>query len=159
MRQLVGGMLIYCFVVVLLTGGFLAFFYTPGSQTVFYDGSYAPLRGVMMSEAYESSLRITLEVRGGVLMRQLHHESSVLLVLGAAVWVLLGRLRYPLALLGLGLVLLGALAGYGSVDDLLAGTVLGSIPTPLWYGLHLVTALLMGATLAISSYRQAVREQ
>ena len=111
-----------------------------------------------MSEAYESSLRITLEVRGGVLMRQLHHESSVLLVLGTVVWVLLGRLRYPLALLGLGLVLLGALAGYGSVDDLLAGTVLGSIPAPLWYGLHLLTAVAMVITLVISSYGRAVRQ-
>lgn len=95
MRQLVGEMLVYCFVMVLLTGGFLALFYTPGSQTTVYDGSYAPLRGVMMSEAYASSLRITLELRGGVLMRQLHHESSVLLVVGAAVWILLPRTGRP----------------------------------------------------------------
>ncbi|MGN9845289.1 hypothetical protein ACTMTI_44930 [Nonomuraea sp. H19] len=57
-RQLVGEMLIYCFVVVLLTGGFLAFFYTPDGQTVSYGGSYEPLRGVPMSAAYDSVLRI-----------------------------------------------------------------------------------------------------
>lgn len=157
-RQLVGEMLVYCFVVVLLTGAFLALFYTPSGQTTPYDGSYEPLRGVMMSEAYDSVLRTTLDVRGGVLMRQLHHQSSILLVLGTVVWALLGRFRYTLALLGLGLGLLGGLAGYGSVDDLLAGTVLGKLPIPLWYGLHLLAALAMGIVLVISSRREAARD-
>ncbi|MEO3859962.1 hypothetical protein [Acrocarpospora sp. B8E8] len=53
-RQLVGEMLVCCFVVVLLTGGFLAFFYTPSSQMVLYDGAYEQLRAVPMSAAYNS---------------------------------------------------------------------------------------------------------
>ncbi|MEU7833718.1 MULTISPECIES: hypothetical protein [unclassified Nonomuraea] len=164
-RQLVGEMLVYCFVMVVLTGGFLVLFHVPdsfyslGGQSAVYSGSYAPLRGVMMSSAYASTLELTLEVRGSALLRQLHHESSILLILGTAVWILLGRLRYSLALLGLGLVLLGALSGYGSADDRPADTVLGGIPAPLWYGLHLLTALIMGATLALSPYRRAVRER
>ncbi|WP_440101995.1 hypothetical protein [Streptosporangium sp. H16] len=156
-RQLVGEMLIYCFAVVLLTGGFLAFFYNPGSHLVVYDGSYAPLQGVPMSAAYNSALEINFEVRGGLLVRQLHHTFSVLLVTGAVVWTLLGKFRYVFALLGLGLAVLCGLSGYGAVDDLLSGTVLGRLPTPWWYGLHLLAALGLGAVLVISSRREAAR--
>ncbi|WP_329084271.1 hypothetical protein [Streptosporangium sp. NBC_01469] len=156
-RQLVGEMLIYCFVIVLLTGGFLAFFFTPGSQIVYYDGSYTPLQGVPMSAAYRSALEISFEVRGGLLMRQLHHTFSILLVTGTVVWALLGRFRYAFAVLGLGLGLLAVLSGYAAVDDLLSGTVLGRLPGIWWYGLHLLTALGLGAVLVISSRREAAR--
>ncbi|MFI6294766.1 hypothetical protein ACIBEJ_24465 [Nonomuraea sp. NPDC050790] len=156
-RQLVGDMLIYCFVVVLVTGGYLAWFHVPSDAAVVYDGSYAPLRGTPMSESYASALEISFEVRGGLLSRQLHHTSAVLLGVGTVIWVALGHLRYVPALLGLGLVLLTGLAGYGSVDDVLSGTVFGSVPTPLWYGLHLVAALAMAATLVVSAVREGAR--
>jgi hypothetical protein len=155
MRQLVGEMLIYCFVVVLLTGGFLAFFYTPGNEVVAYSGSYEPLRGVSMSTAYASILHIGFEVQSGLYIRQLHYSSSILLVIGTVFWALLGRFRYALAVLGLGV--LGALAGFGAADDLLTGTVLERLSTPWWYGLHLLAALAVGAMLVISSRREAAR--
>ncbi|MEV0593264.1 hypothetical protein [Nonomuraea cavernae] len=155
-RQLVGEMLVYCFVVVLVTGAFLTFVYTPSGETVAYTGPYQPLHGVPMSAAYESVLNLSFNV-GGRLMRGLHHESSVLLVVGAVVWVLLGRFRYVLALLGLALSLLGALSGYASVDDLLSGTFLSRIPIPIWYALHLLAALTTAAVLLISSRREAAR--
>jgi quinol-cytochrome oxidoreductase complex cytochrome b subunit len=154
-RRLVGEMLVGCFLVVMLTGGFLAFFYSPDGQTVSYNGFYEPLRGVPMSGAYNSILEIGFDVRGGLLVRQLHHSSSILLVLGTVLWALLGRFRYALTVLGLGL--LGALAGYGAADDLLSGTALGKLPIPLWYGLHLLVALAVGAVLVISSQREAAR--
>jgi hypothetical protein len=150
-------MLIYCFAVVLLTGGFLAFFYTPSGQTVYYDGSYTPLRGAPLSAAYTSTLKISFEVRGGLLMRQLHQSSSILLVAGTMIWALLGEFRYVFAMLGLGLGLLGGLSGYGAVDDLLTGMVLGKLPIPWWYGLHLLSALALGAILVISSRKEAAR--
>ncbi|RVX45044.1 hypothetical protein EDD27_7821 [Nonomuraea polychroma] len=157
-RQLVGEMLLYYYVVVvLLTGIFLAFFYTPDGQMVPYTGSYEPLRGVPMSAAYQSVLGISFDVSGGLFIRQLHHSSSVLLAVGTLIWAMLGHFRYVPALLGLGLALLGALAGYGSADDLLSGTVLGKIPIVLWYGLHVLTALALAATLVISSRREAAR--
>jgi hypothetical protein len=84
--------------------------------------------------------------------------SSVLLVLGSVVWAVLGRFRYAPALLGLGLVLVSGLAGYGSADDLLSGTVLGKLPIVLWYGLHVLTALALATTLVISSHREAARQ-
>ncbi|MEU6741995.1 hypothetical protein [Streptosporangium sandarakinum] len=154
-RQLVGEMLVYLFVVLLLTGGFLAFFYAPSNEVASYSGSYEPLRGTPMSDAYASALDISLDVRGGLLIRQLHHTSSILLVLGTILWALLGRFRYALA--ALGLAALAALSGYGAVDDLLSGTVLGKLPVPLWYGLHLLTALAVGAVLVVSSRREAAR--
>ncbi|MEV0614655.1 hypothetical protein AB0I81_15100 [Nonomuraea sp. NPDC050404] len=129
----------------------------PDDRMVPYSGSYQPLYGTMMSPAYESTLRISMDVRGGLLIRQLHITSSTLLVLGAVVWVLLGRLRYLPALLGVGVVLLGVLSGYGSVDDLLSGTVLGRVPIVVWYALHVLAALALAVTLVVSSYREAVR--
>ncbi|MFC5825022.1 hypothetical protein [Nonomuraea insulae] len=150
-RQLVGEMLIYCFVMVLVTGAYLAFYYSPSGDQVAYDGGYEPLRGVMMSEAYDSSLRISFDVRGGLLFRQLHHQFSSLLVVGAVLWAMLGHFRYVLALAGLGLVVLGVLGGYGSVDSLGWGWV----PIPAWYGLHLLAALTMIVTLVISARREA----
>ncbi|MFC4056871.1 hypothetical protein ACFOWE_01100 [Planomonospora corallina] len=154
-RQLLGEMLIGCFVIVLLSGGFLAFFYTPSGGVVPYTGSYEPLRGVPMSAAYHSVLDLGFEVRGGLFLRRLHHSASVLLGVGTAVWALLGRFRYAFAVLGL--IVLGGLAGYGAVDDLLSGTVLGRVPIPVWYGLHLLAALAVGAALVISSRREAAR--
>jgi quinol-cytochrome oxidoreductase complex cytochrome b subunit len=148
-------MLIYCFLIVLVTGAFLACFYTPDGREVPYDGSYLPLHGVMMSAAYESTLIISFDVRGGLLMRQLHHTSSTLLLLGTVVWAMLGHFRHAPAWLGLGLTLLSAVAGYGSVDDLLSGTVLGRLPIVVWYGLHLLAALALIVTLVVSSRREA----
>ena len=41
-----------------------------------YKGSYAQLHGVPMSEAYASTLDISFDVRGGLLMRQIHHWAA-----------------------------------------------------------------------------------
>ncbi|WP_157530464.1 hypothetical protein [Microtetraspora niveoalba] len=155
MRQLVGEMLLLCFLAVLLSGGVLAFFYTPSGEVVAYDGAYEPLRGTPMSAAYASILKIGFDVRGGLFMRQLHHGLSVMLVMGTVVWALLGRFRYAVAVLGLGA--LGMLAGYGAVDDLLSGTALAKVPVPWWYGLHLLAAVAVGVLLVISSRREAAR--
>jgi hypothetical protein len=152
-RQLVGEMLIYCFVLVLLTGGFLAFHYTPSGELVPYDGGYEPLHGTMMTRAYDSLLTLSFDVPRGLLMRQLHAQFSTLLVLGTVVWALLGRFRYVFALLGLGLSLFGTLTGQGSADEFPA-----AVPIPLWYGLHLLAALAMAAALVISSRREAARD-
>ncbi|WP_182901841.1 hypothetical protein [Microbispora sp. H10830] len=155
-RQLMGEMLIYCYVLVLLTGGYLAFSYVPSGETVAYTGIYEPLRGVRMSAAYHSILDISFDVRGGLLARQLHHRLQILLALGTVVWALLGRYRY--ALLVLGLAGVAAVGGYGSADDLLSATFLARVPIPVWYGLHLLAALAVGAVLVISSRREAARQ-
>ncbi|MFI6501716.1 hypothetical protein [Nonomuraea typhae] len=156
LRQLVGEMLLYCFVVVLLTGGFLAFFYQPSGGMVVYDGAYTPLRGTSMPAAYASMITLSFDVRGGLFIRQLHHTAAILLGLLAVFWVLIGRSR--ITLLVLGLVALGGLAGYGGADDPLTGTFLGRVPVPVWYGLHLLTALIVGAALVHASRQEAARQ-
>lgn len=150
-------MLLYCFAVVLLTGAYLTFFYNPDGEMVPYSGSYTPLHGVEMSGAYESVLRLSYDSPSGLLARQTHYRSATLLVIGIVVWALLGLFRYLPALLGLGLALLSGLAGFGAVDDLLSGTVLGRIPVIVWYVLHLLTAFILAAVLVISARQEAAR--
>ena len=74
---LLGEIAMYSFVIIIATGIFLTLFFEPSLSEVVYDGSYTPLRGVRMSEAYESTLRISFDVRGGLLVRQLHHWATV----------------------------------------------------------------------------------
>ena len=66
---------------------------------VIYNGSYVPLNGIRMSEAYASTLDISFDIRGGLLMRQIHHWAALIFVaadLGAPVPRLLHR-RVPQA--------------------------------------------------------------
>ncbi|WP_406312508.1 ubiquinol-cytochrome c reductase cytochrome b subunit [Streptosporangium sp. NBC_01639] len=128
---LLGEIALYSFVILLLTGTFLTFFFKPSMGEVVYDGSYEPLRGVMMSEAYASSLHISFDVRGGLLMRQMHHWAALLFVAGMMVHMLrvffTGAYRKPREfnwLIGVGLLtlaLLEGLTGYSLPDDLLSG--------------------------------------
>jgi ubiquinol-cytochrome c reductase cytochrome b subunit len=67
--RLFGEIAVYSLVVVLLTGVYLTFFYDPDMSRVQYDGSYERLNGTTVSRAYESTLDISLEVQGELLMR------------------------------------------------------------------------------------------
>ena len=82
---LLGEIALYSFVVLLLTGTFLTLFFDPSMTEVAYDGSYTPLRGVEMSRAYASSLDISFDVRGGLIMRQIHHWAALLFMASSAV--------------------------------------------------------------------------
>jgi ubiquinol-cytochrome c reductase cytochrome b subunit len=129
---MLGEIALYCFVLLVITGTFLAFFYVASPQAVVYEGPYEPLRGTEMSAAYESVLRLSLEVRAGLVMRQIHHWAS-LVFLAAIVLHLLrifftGAFRRPREInwiVGVTLLLLGLAAGftgYSLPDDLLSGT-------------------------------------
>ena len=72
-----GEIAMYCFVILVLTGIYLTFFFVPSDKTVVYHGSYAPLRGVHMSQAYESAIRLSFDVRAGLVMRQIHHWAAL----------------------------------------------------------------------------------
>ena len=73
---LLGEICLYSFVILLLSGTFLTFWFDPSMREVVYDGSYEPLKGLEMSAAYASTLDISFEVRGGLLMRQIHHWAA-----------------------------------------------------------------------------------
>jgi ubiquinol-cytochrome c reductase cytochrome b subunit len=128
---MLGEVAMYSFVVLLISGTFLTFFYQPSMAAVHYEGSYAPLKGAEMSIAYASSLDISFDIRGGLLMRQVHHWAALLFVAAAGLHMLrvffTGAFRKPRELnwlVGFFLFLAamgGGFTGYSLPDDLLSG--------------------------------------
>jgi ubiquinol-cytochrome c reductase cytochrome b subunit len=129
---LLGEIAMYCFVILIATGVYLTFFFHPGSRDVIYHGSYVPLRGVHMSEAYESTIALSFDVRAGLVVRQIHHWTA--LVFAAAIVVHLCRIFFTGAfrrpreinwIIGVTmfiLVIFNGFAGYSLPDDLLSAT-------------------------------------
>src|SRR3954463_16009004 len=85
---MLGEIALWSFVVLLLSGVFLTLWFTPSMGETTYQGSYAQLRGVGMSEAFASTLKLSFDVRGGLLMRQVHHWSAMLFVAAMMVHLL-----------------------------------------------------------------------
>src|SRR3954452_19759624 len=85
---LLGEIALYSFIVLLLSGTYLTFFFDASMKEVTYGGSYAPLRNVEMSAAYNSALQLSFDVRGGLFMRQLHHWAALLFVAAIVVHLL-----------------------------------------------------------------------
>ena len=77
---MLGEVALYSFVVLILTGVYLTLFFEPSMAEVVYHGSYEPLNGVLMTRAFESTLDISFEVRGGLLIRQIHHWAALVFV-------------------------------------------------------------------------------
>ena len=149
----------YSFAVAVVTGVPLLPFFRPSMATVAYRGSYRVLDGVTMSQAYRSVLAISFDVRGGLLIRQVHHWSADVFV--AAICLRLLRVFFrgrfsgralPGWLIWVALLPLGMLTAYtGTVlpDDGLSGGslsvitgVLLSVPV---IGTHLVFWIFGGA--------------
>ncbi|MFB6706571.1 cytochrome bc complex cytochrome b subunit [Streptomyces sp. NPDC056333] len=142
---LLGEIALYSFVVLLLTGVYLTLFFDPSMTESVYTGSYAPLQGVRMTQAYTTTLAISFDVRGGLLIRQIHHWAALVFVAAISVHLLriffTGAFRKPREanwIVGVTLFVLALLegfAGYSLPDDLLSGTglrtaatIVGSIP-------------------------------
>jgi ubiquinol-cytochrome c reductase cytochrome b subunit len=129
---MLGEIALYSFVILLLTGTYLTLFFHASSREVIYQGSYQELRGVSMTDAYASTLHISFDVRGGLLMRQIHHWAALLFVSSIVVHLFrvffTGAFRKPRTLnwhIGVGMLVLAILegfAGYSLPDDLLSGT-------------------------------------
>jgi ubiquinol-cytochrome c reductase cytochrome b subunit len=128
---LFGEIALYCFVVLVGTGVYLTFFFEPSTAQVIYDGSYAPLRGQEVSEAYRSAVDLSLDTKAGLLIRQTHHWAALVFVAAIVVHVLrvffTGTFRRPRDvnwMVGVSLALLALVegyAGYSLPDDLLSG--------------------------------------
>src|SRR3954453_17185522 len=126
---LLGEIALYSFVVLLLSGTYLTFFFDASMREVTYNGAYAPLRGVNMSAAYDSTLYLSFDVRGGLFMRQLHHWAALLFVASIVIHLLriffTGAFRRPREtnwFIGIALLLLSfamGFTGYSMPDDLL----------------------------------------
>ena len=85
---MLGEIAMYSMIVCLLTGAFLTFWFVPSASQVVYDGSYVPLQGVTMSDAYRSTLGISFDIRGGLLIRQIHHWAALVFVASVFVHML-----------------------------------------------------------------------
>ncbi|WBU38718.1 cytochrome bc1 complex cytochrome b subunit [Homoserinibacter sp. YIM 151385] len=128
---MLGEVALYSFVVILLSGTFLTFFFQASMVEVEYEGSYAPLRGIEMSAAMASTLDISFDIRGGLLMRQVHHWAALLFVASIGLHMLrvffTGAFRKPREInwvIGFVLFVLAmaeGFTGYSLPDDLLSG--------------------------------------
>jgi ubiquinol-cytochrome c reductase cytochrome b subunit len=129
---MLGEIALYSFIVLLLSGTFLAIFFDPSMVEVKYDGVFTNLRDVYMSRAYESALEISFDVRGGLFVRQVHHWAALLFVAAMVAHMcrtyFTGAFRKPREanwIIGVLLLFLGFFAGftgYSLPDDLLSGT-------------------------------------
>ena len=129
---LLGEIALYSLLVLVMTGVFLTFFFHPDMTERPYTGSYVPLQGVLTSEAYSSTLHIGFDVRGGLLIRQIHHWGALVFVAAIGVHLLriffTGAFRRPREAnwtIGVTLFMLAVLegfCGYSLPDDLLSGT-------------------------------------
>ena len=132
-----------CLVVIMVTGVILMFHYVPSSATVVYDGRLPTLHGQEVSKAFASTLHISFEVPGGLLIRQAHHWAALLLPAALIAQLLVtyftGAFRKPrraawvLLFLILVTALAGGWSGYALPDDMLSGT-----------GLRIFEGILLG---------------
>ncbi|GAA2675311.1 MULTISPECIES: cytochrome bc complex cytochrome b subunit [Actinosynnema] len=139
---LLGEIALYSFIILLLSGTYLALFFDPSMQEVTYNGAFVNLQGIEMSRAFESTLNINFEVRGGLFVRQVHHWAALLFMAAIVVHMFriffTGAFRRPREInwvIGILLFMLGAIEGflgYSLPDDLLSGT-----------GLRVMAALLI----------------
>ena len=139
---MMGEIALYSFIILLLTGTYLTFFFDPSMAEVTYHGRYVPMQGITMSKAYASTLDITFDVRGGLVIRQIHHWAALLFLAAMLIHMFrvffTGAFRKPRELnwlIGLGLITLGLVegfVGYSLPDDLLSGT-----------GLRIVDAIML----------------
>ncbi len=129
---LLGEVALYSFLILLLTGVFLTIWFKPSMGEVEYQGVYPLLRGMQVSEAFDSTMSISFDIRGGLLARQMHHWAAMLFVAAMMTHSLrvffTGAFRKPRELnwsIGVVLIILGLIegfAGYSLPDDLLSGT-------------------------------------
>ena len=129
---MLGEVSLYSFIILILTGVYLTLFFHPSMNEVVYHGPYGPLQGVRMSEAYASTMNISFGVRGGLLVRQIHHWAALIFIAAMVVHMMrvffTGAFRRPRELnwlFGWTILFIGmfeGFTGYSLPDDLLSGT-------------------------------------
>ena len=132
---LLGEVAAFCFLLLVLTGVFLGFFFEPSTSDVEYTGSVAQYQGQEMPEAFVSVLNITYDVPFGMLIRRMHHWAAHLFVASIGLHMLrvffTGAYRNPREInwvvgSGLaGLSMFAAYTGYALPFDEFASTAVG----------------------------------
>jgi ubiquinol-cytochrome c reductase cytochrome b subunit len=143
---MLGEIALWAFVVVFISGTFLIFFFQASMVPTHYTGAYAPMRGMEMTAAFDSALRISFDIRGGLLVRQIHHWAALVFVAGIGLHMLrvffTGSFRKPRELnwvIGFVLFILAmaeGFTGYSLPDDLLSGN-----------GLRIIDGMIKGLPL------------
>ncbi|MFP1602537.1 cytochrome b [Microbacterium sp. 2216-1] len=143
---MLGEIALWAFVAVFLSGTFLTFFFQASMVPTHYTGAYVPMRGLEMSAAFESALHISWDVRGGLLVRQIHHWAALVFIAGIGIHMLrvffTGAFRKPRELnwvIGFVLFILAlaeGFTGYSLPDDLLSGN-----------GLRIIDGMIKGIPL------------
>jgi ubiquinol-cytochrome c reductase cytochrome b subunit len=128
---MLGELALYAFAVLVATGVFLTFFYEPSTTRIAYAGSFEALRGVQVSHAFDSAMRISFDVPAGLLVRQTHHWAALVFLVAIVLHLVrvffTGAFRKPRELnwmIGLTMLVLGVFegfAGYSLADDLISG--------------------------------------
>ncbi|MEU4362087.1 cytochrome bc complex cytochrome b subunit [Promicromonospora sp. NPDC023987] len=151
---MLGEIALFSFVVLIASGFFLTMFFEPSMALTTYENEHpANMHGQLMSVAFASTLEMSFEVRGGLLMRQIHHWAALIFMASIVVHMMrvffTGAFRKPREInwiVGIVLMILGLAAGftgYSLPDDVLSGNglritdgVIKSIPligSPLSY--------------------------
>jgi ubiquinol-cytochrome c reductase cytochrome b subunit len=128
---LLGELALYCFLVLVATGVFLALFFEASTAETVWRGPYAPLDGETTTRAYASSLDLSFRVPGGLLMRQTHHWAALVFLLAITLHLLRifytaafrkpRELNYMVGVTLFTLAIVEGYAGYSLLDDLLSG--------------------------------------
>ena len=141
---MLGEIALYSFVVLVITGVYLALFFNASSAQEIYHGSYHALDGVRMSAAYRSTLFLSFDVPAGLLMRQMHHWAADVFL--CAIIAHMARIFFTAAyrrpreinwIIGLTLLvfaIINGFLGYSLADDLLSGA-----------GLRIAYAIMLSA--------------
>jgi len=118
--------------ILVLTGTYLTFFYRGSSELVTYNGSLELYDGRMLPAAYESVMRLSYDVPGGLLFRRLHRGASHLFIAATVLHMLrvlfTGAFRTPrefnylIGIVLFTLALAEGFIGYSLPYDSLAGT-------------------------------------
>ncbi|MFQ3293870.1 MAG: cytochrome b-561 [Halobacteriales archaeon] len=132
---LLGEIAAFAFLVLVLSGIFLGFFYEPSTSSVEYQGSVDRFQGDSVPEAFASVLQITYDVPFGMFIRRLHHWAAHLFVASIGLHMLrvffTGAYRNPREpnwVVGVGLSILAmgaAYTGYALPFDEFASTATG----------------------------------
>ncbi len=147
---LIGEIALYAFVFLIASGTYLALFFEPSTSETTYHGGYAALQGLTVSNAYLSTVDLSLRVPAGLLIRQAHHWAALVFVAAIVVHLMriffTGAFRKPrdvnywIGLTMLTLAILEGFAGYSLPDDLLSGSGLA-----IAYGVVLSIPLVGGS--------------
>jgi ubiquinol-cytochrome c reductase cytochrome b subunit len=131
---LLGELALLSFAILVLTGLFLTMFYRPTVDPVVYQGASELYQGRQMPAAFESILRLTHDVPGGLFIRRVHRAAAQVFIAIGIIHMLrvllTGAFRKPREVnyhIGWSMLVLAVVSGWSGhnlIFDTLAGTSL-----------------------------------